>query len=186
MKNIGTVELESNRLLFRKASTSDSNAMFNNWANDKEVTKYLRWDAYEKEEDTIKFLNYLENSYKEDNFYNWMVIPKEEGVPIGTIGAVDIDVNNNTVEIGHCYGRNFWNKGYGTEALTRIIKFFFEEVGVETIYAYYVERNSASGKVLEKVGMKYEGILRKRVYDNVTKKQVDLISYSITRDDYFK
>ena len=61
MKNIGTVELESNRLLFRKASTSDSNAMFNNWANDKEVTKYLRWDAYEKEEDTIKFLNYLEN-----------------------------------------------------------------------------------------------------------------------------
>ena len=70
MKNIGTVELESNRLLFRKASTSDSNAMFNNWANDKEVTKYLRWDAYEKEEDTIKFLNYLENSYKEDNFYN--------------------------------------------------------------------------------------------------------------------
>ena len=42
MKNIGTVELESNRLLFRKASTSDSNAMFNNWANDKEVTKYLR------------------------------------------------------------------------------------------------------------------------------------------------
>ena len=99
MKNIGTVELESNRLLFRKASTSDSNAMFNNWANDKEVTKYLRWDDYEKEEDTIKFLNYLENSYKEDNFYNWMVIPKEEGVPIGTIGAVDIDVNNNTVEI---------------------------------------------------------------------------------------
>ena len=98
MKNIGTVELESNRLLFRKASTSDSNAMFNNWANDKEVTKYLRWDDYEKEEDTIKFLNYLENSYKEDNFYNWMVIPKEEGVPIGTIGAVDIDVNNNTVE----------------------------------------------------------------------------------------
>ena len=186
MKNIGTVELESNRLLFRKASTSDSKAMFNNWANDKEVTKYLRWDAYEKEEDTIKFLNYLENSYKEDNFYNWMVIPKEERVPIGTIGAVDIDVNNNTVEIGHCYGRNFWNKGYGTEALTRIIKFFFEEVGVETIYAYYVEGNSASGKVLEKVGMKYEGILRKRVYDKVTKKQVDLISYSITRDDYFK
>lgn len=39
MKNIGTVELESNRLLFRKASINDSNAMFNNWANDKEVTK---------------------------------------------------------------------------------------------------------------------------------------------------
>ncbi len=57
---------------------------------------------------------------------------------------------------------------------------------METIYAYYVDGNSASGKVLEKVGMKYEGILRKRVYDKVTKKQVDLISYSITRDDYFK
>ena len=57
---------------------------------------------------------------------------------------------------------------------------------METIYAYYVDGNSASGRVLEKVGMKYEGILRKRVYDKVTKKQADLISYSITCDDYFK
>ena len=184
MKNIGTVELESNRLLFRKASTSDSNAMFNNWANDKEVTKYLRWDAYEKEEDTIKFLNYLENSYKEDNFYNWMVIPKEERVPIGTIGAVDIDVNNNTVEIGHCYGRNFWNKGYGTEALTRIIKFFFEEVGVETIYAYYVEGNSASGKVLEKVGMRQDAILRNRQINEKSGVAENKVVYSILKEEF--
>ena len=77
MKNIGTVELESNRLLFRKASTSDSNAMFNNWANDKEVTKYLRWDAYEKEEDTIKFLNYLENSYLTTPQKRFIQIPND-------------------------------------------------------------------------------------------------------------
>ena len=186
MKNIGTIELETNRLLFRKASTSDSKDMFNNWASDKEVTKYLSWDAYEKEENAVSYLKYLEEEYTKNNFYNWIVVSKEDNTPIGTIGAVDIDVNNNTVEIGHCYGRKFWNKGYGTEALIRIIKFFFEEVEVETIYAYYVEGNSASGKVLEKVGMKYEGILRKRVYDKVTKKQADLISYSITRDDYFK
>ena len=53
MKNIGTIELESNRLLFRKARINDSKDMFNNWASDKEVTKYLSWDAYEKEENAI-------------------------------------------------------------------------------------------------------------------------------------
>lgn len=186
MNNIGTIKLESNRLVFRKATTKDYKAMFNNWANDKEVTKYLTWDAYAKEEDTIEFLKYLENNYTKENFYNWIVVTKEDNIPIGTISAVDIDIKNNTVEIGHCYGKSWWNKGYGTEALLRIIKFFFEEVGVETIYAYYVDGNNSSGKVLEKAKMKYEGKLRKRVHDKVTNKQTDLISYSITKEDYFK
>lgn len=91
MKNIGTIELETNRLLFRKASTSDSKDMFNNWASDKEVTKYLSWDAYEKEENAVSYLKYLEEEYTKDNFYNWIVVSKEDNTPIGTIGAVDID-----------------------------------------------------------------------------------------------
>ena len=186
MKNIGTINLETERLLFRKASVNDAKDMFNNWANDKEVTKYLTWDAYKKEEDTLKFLKYLEENYQKDNFYNWIVVSKEDNTIIGTVGAVDIDEVNNTIEVGHCYGRKWWNKGIATEALTRIIKFFFEEVEVETVYAYYVDGNIASGKVLEKVSMTYEGKLRKRVYDKVTKKQADIISYSITKEDYFK
>lgn len=108
MKNIGTIELETNRLLFRKASTSDSKDMFNNWASDKEVTKYLSWDAYEKEENAVSYLKYLEEEYIKDNFYNWIVVSKEDNTPIGTIGAVDIDIKNNTVEIGYCYGRKWW------------------------------------------------------------------------------
>jgi ribosomal-protein-alanine N-acetyltransferase len=88
MKNIGTIELETNRLLFRKASTSDSKNMFNNWASDKEVTKYLSWNAYEKEENAVSYLKYLEEEYIKDNFYNWIVVSKEDNTPIGTIGAV--------------------------------------------------------------------------------------------------
>ena len=48
MKNIGTIELETNRLLFRNASINDSKDMFNNWASDKEVTKYLSWMLMKK------------------------------------------------------------------------------------------------------------------------------------------
>ena len=186
MKNIGTIELESNRLLFRKASINDSKDMFNNWASDKEVTKYLSWDAYEKEENAVSYLKYLEEEYTKDNFYNWIVVSKEDNTPIGTIGAVDIDIKNNTVEIGYYYGRKWWGKGLATESLKRVIKFFFEEVEVETIYADHIDANPASGKVMEKAGMKYEGIMRKRALNKVTKKQADLIYYSITKEDYFK
>lgn len=52
-------------------------------------------------------LKYLEDSYNKGNFYNWIVLLKENHKPIGTIGTVDIDVNNNTVEIGHSYGRDW-------------------------------------------------------------------------------
>lgn len=83
------------------------------------------------------------------------------------------------------WGSNWWNKGYMTEAFKEVIKFLFEEVGVETIYAEHLAANSSSGKVMLKSGMKYEGSLRNRLIDKNTNKPTDLESYSIIREDYF-
>lgn len=80
----------------------------------------------------------------------------------------------------------WWGKGYATEAFKRVIKFLFEEVEVETIYAEHLEANPASGRVMEKCGLTYEGTLRGIILDKISKKNEDIKSYSITREEYFK
>ena len=88
-------------------------------------------------------------------------------------------------EIGYCYGENYWGKGYATEALKAVIKYLFEECEASVVYAEFMHNNPASGEVMKKSGMKYEGRLLKRIIDKdgITN---DLLSYSITSEEYFK
>lgn len=185
MKNIGTKVLETERLILRKVTLNDAQDMYNNWGSDPLVSRYVTWETHKSVEDSLEFIKFLEESYTKDNTYQWLVVLKENNTPIGTVGGVRVDEKNNTIEIGYCYGRNYWNKGYATEALKKVITFLFEEVEVETIYARHLTENPASGKVMEKSGLTYEGILRKRILDK-EQKMKDIASYSITKEDYFK
>ena len=114
-----------------------------------------------------------------------MVVEKESQKVIGSITAVKVDSANKTVALGYCFGSKWWNKGFATECLKRVIKFFFEQVHVETIYANHLTANIASGKVMKNAGMIYEGTLRNRMIDKNTNQMMGLDTYSITRQDYF-
>ena len=80
--------------------------------------------------------------------------------PIGSISVVEMKEDLSIVQLGYCIGRNWWNKGITSEALKSLMKFFFEEVGVNRIEARHDPRNLNSGKVMQKCGMKYEGTMR--------------------------
>ena len=82
--------------------------------------------------------------------------------------------------MGYAYGSKFWNKGYATEVLDSIINYLMKEEGFYTIYAKHLSLNPASGRVLEKCGMIYEGRLKNRIIDKNTGKYDDLLSYSIS------
>ena len=186
MKNIGTKLLETNRLILRRANLDDASAMFKNWGSDPKVSRYVTWETHKTVADSLRFLVFLCDNYNTDNFYNWIVVEKSTDTPIGTIGVVGVNPKYNTTEIGYCYGAKWWGKGYATEGFKRVIKFLFEEVEVETIYAEHLEANPASGRVMEKCGLTYEGTLRGRILDKIRKKNEDIKSYSITREEYFK
>ena len=102
------------------------------------------------------------------------------------VGTIDVASKRylrfDVAEIGYCYGDAYWNKGYGTEALKRVIKYLFEEVGFEIIFAEHSTLNPGSGKVMQKSGMKYEGILRGRIIDKDGIRN-DIASYSITKEE---
>jgi [ribosomal protein S5]-alanine N-acetyltransferase len=82
---------------------------------------------------------------------------------IGAVGLREIDQEHLQAEMGFWIGTDWWGKGYATEAAKRVIRFGFKERGLNRIYAHHMVRNPASGRVLEKSGMRGEGLLRQRV-----------------------
>ncbi len=88
---------------------------------------------------------------------------KREDRLVGTIGLRDIDAEHLQAELGFWVGVEYWRQGYATEAARAMVAFGFRELGLNRIYACHMVRNPASGRVLAKIGMKHEGLLRQRV-----------------------
>ena len=91
------------------------------------------------------------------------ITTRPDGELIGTIGFGGIDHEHCQAEMGFWIGMDWWGKGYATEAAQAVVRFGFEELKLNRIYAHYMVKNPASGRVLEKIGMKREGLLRQRV-----------------------
>ncbi len=185
MNNVGTINLETERLLLRKGTINDAAEIYENYGKDPLVSRYVVWNKHNDINDAISLMEKWEESYSELTSYKWLVIEKESQKIIGSITAVKVDCINKTVALGYCFGSKWWNRGFATECLKRVIKFFFEQVKVETIYGSHLVANVASGKVMKKAGMTYEGTLRNRMIDKNTNKPMGLDTYSITKEDYF-
>lgn len=185
MKHFGTKTLETKNLILRKIQNGDYKTAFKNYCSDEDVTDYVLWEVHKNEDDTKKLFSLWMNTYDEEDTYKWVIVYKENNEVIGMIDAFKKLMKYDTAEIGYCLGKGYWNKGLMTEALKEVIRFMFEECGAETIYAEYLENNPASGKVMEKAGMTYDGRFRSRILDRFNNRN-DLIAYSILREEYFK
>ncbi|MDU5108465.1 GNAT family N-acetyltransferase [Clostridium sp.] len=185
MKNLGTKTIETERLILRRFKMEDAEAMYKNWASDEEVTRFLTWPPHSSIELTKDILQDWINDYKNEDSYNWAITIKENGdEPIGSIGAVDISERVNMVHIGYCISKKWWNKGITSEALKALIKYFFEEVGVNRVESRHDPNNPNSGKVMMKCGMKYEGTMRQADINN--QGICDYSMYGILAKEFFK
>jgi len=88
---------------------------------------------------------------------------KSDGQLIGTVGLRDIDLEHSQTEMGFWMAVELWGQGYATESSAAALRFGFEGLNLNRIYAHHMVRNPASGRGLEKIGMKQEGVLRQRV-----------------------
>lgn len=185
MKLLGTKNLETERLILRKYKLSDAEDMYNNWGTDPNCNKYLPWELHKNIEETKEILNDWTESYKEDKF-KWIIVLKENNVAIGGINVVRLNKKNDICEIGYCIGSKFWNKGYTTEALNRVLDYLFNECDLYLIEAYHHKTNIASEKVMGKCGMMKECELRNRAYNRETQLLENLIAHSITKEEFNK
>jgi ribosomal-protein-alanine N-acetyltransferase len=91
------------------------------------------------------------------------VVSKADGQLVGTVGLAHIEQEHSQAELGYWIAVDHWSLGYATEASEAVIRFGFEMLRLNRIYAHHMLRNPASGRVMEKLGMQKEGILRERL-----------------------
>lgn len=174
--------METPRLILRKFKMEDVEALYKNWASDPEVTKYLTWPAHSSVEVSRRVLESWLSSYDQADFYQWAIELKTLGEPVGTISVVGINEKAESLQIGYCIGKEWWGKGIMTEAFSEVIRFLFEEVGARRIEARHDAKNPASGAVMKKCGLHYEGTLRKSDWNN--QGICDVVYYGLLREEY--
>lgn len=151
--------LYTERLSLRMMHPIDAEDMFD-YARRPEVTKYLLWREHTDIEYTRDYLNYISGRYALGSFFDWALIDRESRRMIGTCGFTRIDTANNSAEIGYVLNPDFHRRGFGSEAVRRVLKFGFEELGLQRIEARFMQGNEASLALMKSVGMTFEGYMR--------------------------
>ena len=173
MNHCGTVTLETERLILRRFQLSDAPDFYKNVTSDPEVNRFLTWENDKSVADTEELMKEFIRRYEDPERYCWAIVIKETSEVIGTLAATNVRKNTRAVEVSYSIGRNWWGQGITAEALQKVMDFLFEQVGFNRIEAGYDVSNPNSGKVLEKVGMRREGLLRQAgrnnqgIYDRV-------------------
>ncbi len=184
MKHCGTQTLETKRLILRRFTVRDADAMYTNWASDPEVTRYLTWPTHAGVETSRAVLADWTAAYAQESCYQWAIVLKDRAdEPVGSIGAVDVSDDIAAVQIGYCLGRRWWHQGIMSEALGAVMDFFFDAVGCNRVACRHDPRNPHSGMVMQKCGMKYEGTQRSA--DRNNQGICDTSWYALLKDERY-
>ena len=183
MQNKGTKTMETHRLILRPFREGDAPAMFRNWAHDSVVTEYLTWEPHASEHVTEALVERWARETAEDpSVYQWAIELKSIGEVIGSLSAMHVDEQTQSVELGWCIGRRWWGQGIMPEAGSAVISYLFSEVELNRVAAKHDTRNAKSGRVMQKIGMTQEGVLRQGGHSNAG--VGDIAVWSILRSEY--
>lgn len=182
MHHKGTVTLETERLILRRFAVSDAADMFRNWASSEEVARFLTWEPHPSAEATAELLREWVSDYGKPDTYNWVIMLKAENMPIGNISVVRQYDNISCAELGWCLGTEWWGQGYMPEAGNAVLRYLFEEVGFSRVMAAHDIGNPKSGRVMQKIGMTKEGVLRQQGF--ARGRVFDEVRYGILADEW--
>ena len=156
-------KLYTRRTCLRKMLKSDSYDMYE-YARQQEVTEYLLWDPHPSESYTAKYLAYLQSRYRAGDFYDWAVVMRDTYKMIGTCGFTRFNIESNSAEVGYVLNPDFWGMGLAPEVVSKVLEFGFNELDLNRIEARYMVGNDRSRRVMEKVGMTFEGVNREAMH----------------------
>lgn len=166
MNKNGTQRIETERMILRPFVMEDAGDMYRNWASDPEVTKFLTWPTHKSMEISKMVLKDWIPQYADGGYFNWAMEYKENGQVIGNISVVKLREDIGAADMGYCMGRAYWRKGIMPEALKAVMAYLFDNVGLNRVAACHDVNNPKSGRVMDKAGMKLEGIWRQAGLNN--------------------
>jgi len=171
--------IETPRLTLRPPVMADAEAIFTGYAQDAEVTKYMIWRPHMDIEETRDFIRRCVLGWEENSAYPWIITRKEDG---RLIGMIESRIKVYSMDIGYVLARAHWGQGYTLEAARPIVNWGLEQGGIFRVWALCDIDNLASARVMEKIGMQREGILRRwSLHPNVSDEPRDVYCYSIVK-----
>jgi RimJ/RimL family protein N-acetyltransferase len=173
--------LDTERLILRSLTLKDA-ADVQRLAGDYDVASTVPGIPHPYEDGMAEeWIRSCYDRFEKDKALDFAITLRTNSTLIGVIG-LKLDRENEKGEIGYWVGKSYWNCGYTTEAARAVVAYGFKVLKLNRIHAYHFKRNAASGRVMEKIGMRYEGCLRQHTkrWDNFE----DSMVYGILKADF--
>ena len=179
----GTQPLETDRLILRRYVMSDAADMFRNWVTDPEVSRFWGWEPHKNIGETRAILAEWIREYSKTSYYHWVIVLKSIGQAIGYIYLNELNDEDGSAAVHFLLGRAYWNQGIMTEAAGRVLEFAFDELRAKRIHSRRHVDNPASGRVMQKVGMRYMETAYRR-FPDCERISGDYCYYETDREDW--
>ncbi|WP_175987550.1 GNAT family N-acetyltransferase [Bacillus sp. Marseille-Q1617] len=180
---LGTPLIETERLHLRKMALTDAGSIFDHWLSDERVSDNRVSPAHRDVSQTIERVEKIVHQYGSREFCYWGIELKSSGELIGEIDLYDFDKATGNGEVSYSIGYDWWNRGYGTEALKAVVEFGFRHMNLHKISAAHNTDNPASGKIMRKAGMEQEGVIRHMIR-NAKNQYKDCAVYGLLQEDF--
>ena len=177
MKGPRTIETE--RLVLRKPTIHDAEAIFERYASDPVITRYMSWPTHRSVADTCAFLAWSEADWELCPAGSYLVFSRTAKDFL--LGGTGLTFRTPMIAAtGYVFARDAWGQGYATESLQAMVA-LAQQTGVRRLEAVCHAENLASAHVLDKCGFQYEGIEREHTeFPNlVPGVRSDVLSYSL-------
>lgn len=180
--------IKTERLVIRKIENYDLDNLFSIMSNPEVINQTAAWELHKDRQETAQLIEKIINCYKNNTNQDWAIFAiafeKEPRKLIGTCGYFFYSPLFCSAELGYVLSQTYWGKGIATEASRALVNFGFTSMGLNRIQATVYPENIGSVKVLEKLGMKYEGQLRQHILRNDVFR--DRAVYSLLKSDLAK
>ncbi|MGR9050547.1 GNAT family N-acetyltransferase [Halobacillus faecis] len=174
-------EFKTERLTLRKLAFSDLEDVFSFCSNPK-VAHPMTWEVTESREATHEFLTMVMTGYEKGESGEWAIEWNKTGQVIGVAAFIDWSNLHKCVEVGYFLSEDYWGRGIATEALQELVHYGFSQLDLNRIEGRCDTDNIGSQKVMKKLGMKYEGTLRKNEWIKGEFRDTEV--YSILESEY--
>jgi [ribosomal protein S5]-alanine N-acetyltransferase len=174
-------DLRTPRLLLRRFRMEDADNVFA-YARDPEMTRFVFWQAHGSVQDSREFLERTLQGYADGHPPVWAIEHVNDSIVIGSCAYHEVSIMNLRGEIGYALARRYWGQGIMTEAVRAALDYGFRSIHLNRIEARCDVENTASWHVMEKLGMKFEGVLRQNIILHGIPRDVRM--YGILREDW--
>ncbi|MEX0939251.1 MAG: GNAT family N-acetyltransferase [Pirellulales bacterium] len=173
--------IQTKRLHLRRPRLADAAGIFDRYAQDPHVTRYLMWMPHQSIAQTRQFLTESVEGRRAGRQFHWVICPADEETHV--MGMIGLDCEGFKVDLGYALARDRWGRGLASEAAKAVVDAALAEEHIVRVGAHCHAENIASARVLEKAGMQREGLLRRMVaFPNLAGAVCDIIVYAKVKE----